>query len=293
MSNAKRHHVLDNGVCRADGRVHSAGCGCGYTERFLAEPTTAYLESRRAFLRRLLVGGLSVAALPLLEPHAEADIFTPSVSDQKKAGDQAAAQVMQQYPVVNDSRSSRLNRVGRRLVNALSAKDRGPWDYRFHGIQSSDINAFALPGGNVFMFTGLMDRITSDDELAAVTGHEMTHVRKQHWAKAVANETKRQLGLSLVLGLTHANGAWRTVAGGVDSLLYLKYSRQEEDEADAGGLQDMVQAGYDPHGMLDLFHMLLNATHGGNPPEFLSDHPLTQERITRTQQRIDKLHNQG
>jgi predicted Zn-dependent protease len=286
----KQLDATDKGAC---GKAHGTGCGCSQTESFLAEPATAYIESRRAFFRRLLVGGLSVAALPLLEPHAEADIFTPSVNDQKKAGDQAAAQVLQQYHVVNDSRADRFSRVGKRLVNALSAKDRGPWDYRFQVIQSSDINAFALPGGNIFLFTGLMDRIHSDDELAAVTGHEMTHVRKQHWAKAVANETKRQLELSLILGLTHANEAWRTVAGGVDSLIYLRYSRQEEDEADAGGLQDMVQAGYDPHGMLDLFHTLLSATHGGGPPEFLSDHPLTKERIARTQQRIARLHNQG
>src|SRR5579871_2387197 len=193
----------------------------------------------------------------------------------------------------SDQRYRDLTRVGGRLVEALPAKDRTTWDYRFHVIESKEINAFALPGGNIFLFTGMMDRITSDDELAAVTGHEMTHVRKQHWAKAVANETKRQLGFSLVLGLAHANGVWRTVAGGVDSLLTLRYSRQEEDEADAGGLQDMVQAGYDPHGMLDLFHTLMTATHGGGPPEFLSDHPLTKERIAHTQQRIAELQNQG
>lgn len=282
-------NVKNTSTCGAHGRVHTAGCGCRRAEEFLARPTAAYLESRRAFLRRLLVGGATAAALPLLASEAEADIFTPSVSDQKRLGDQAAAQVLQKYHEVTDSRARRFKTVGTRLVNALSPKDRGPWDYRFHVIESGDINAFAVPGGNIFLFTGLLDRIHSDDELAAVTGHEMTHVRKQHWAKAVANETKRQLGVGIILGLTHANGAWKQVANLGDTLISLKYSRSEEDEADAGGLQDMVQAGYDPHGMLDLFHTLQTASHGGNPPEFLSDHPLTSDRIRRTQERINRL----
>jgi predicted Zn-dependent protease len=268
---------------------HGSGCGCRHVEALLAEPAAAYVESRRSFLRRLAIGGLTAAALPLLRSEAEADIFTPSVADQKRLGAQAAAQVMQKYRVVKDERARRFDRVGRRLVNALSPQDRNTWDYRFRVIESKEVNAFALPGGNMFMFTGLMDRIGSDDELAAVTGHEMTHVRKQHWAKSVANQQKRDLGLSILLGLTHANSTWQTLAGVGDTLFTLKYSRSEEDEADAGGLENMVAAGYDPHGMLDLFHTLQTASPGGSPPEFLSDHPLTSDRIKRTQERIDAL----
>jgi len=277
-------------TCGAQGKVHTAGCGCERAQEFLAAPTAAYCASRRAFLRALLVGGLSIATLPLLDAEAEADIFTPSVSDQKRLGAQAAQQVLQKYHVVQDSRARHFEQVGNRLVNALSRKDRGPWDYRFRVIDSKEINAFALPGGNMFMFTGLLDRIHSDDELAAVTGHEMTHVRKQHWAKSVAAQTKRELGLEVLLDLTHASGGWRQLAGIGDTLLTLKYSRSEEDEADAGGLQNMVAAGYDPHGMLDLFHTLQTAANGqGEPPAFLSDHPLTSDRIRRTQERIDRL----
>jgi predicted Zn-dependent protease len=280
--------------CGTDGRVHAACCCSERAEEFLAGPTAAYKESRRAFLLRALAGGVTVAALPLLATEAEADIFTPSVADQKKLGDQAAAQILQKYHEVHDSRASAFNNVGSRLVNALPQKDRSTWDYRFHVIDSKEINAFALPGGNMFMFTGLMDRIQSDNELAAVTGHEMTHVRKQHWAKAVANQQKRELGIAVLLGLTHANRSLQQVAGGVDALVGLKYSRSEEDEADAGGLQDMVDAGYDPHGMLDLFHTLQTASQGsGQPPSFLSDHPLTSERIKRTQDRINRLYSNG
>ena len=80
------------------------------------------------------------------------------------------------------------------------------------------------------------------------------------------------------------------MAGLGDTLFSLRFSRSEEDQADAGGLQDMVQSGYDPHGMLDLFHTLQTATGGhGGAPEFLSTHPLTTERIQRTQERIAQM----
>src|SRR2546421_8115563 len=105
---------------------------------------------RRARLgAALALVGLSIAAAGPLR----ADMFTPSVKDQIKLGDQAAADVMRKYRVVNDDRSRRVEEVGRRLVDALSPQERGPWNYRFHVIDSKEINAFALPGGNVFMFT--------------------------------------------------------------------------------------------------------------------------------------------
>jgi predicted Zn-dependent protease len=264
---------------------------CGRrAEEFLTEPTAIYKQSRRDFLGRLFVGGLTVATVPLLATEADADMFMPSAADQKKLGEQAAQQIFQKYHEVRDSRAAHFDQVGARLVRALPASDRNAWDYRFHVIDSKEVNAFALPGGHMFMFTGLMDRVKSDDELAAVTGHELTHVRKQHWAKQYASQQKRELGIAVVLGLTKAGRAAQALAGAGEQLYTLKFSRGDEDQADAGGLQDMVDAGYDPHGMLDLFHTLQTASGGrGEPPAFLSDHPLTNDRIKRTQQRIDAL----
>ena len=225
-----------------------------------------------------------------LREEAEADAFTPSVSDQKKLGEQAAQKVLQKYQEIKYSRARQFRRVGDRLADALSSKERGPWDFQFRLIESKEINAFAVPGGNMFMFTGLMDRIGSEDELAAVTGHEMTHVRKEHWARAVASKTRREIGIQLLLGVAHAGKVWQKIAGATDTLLTLRFSRNEEDEADAGGLEDMVAARYNPQGMLDLFHTLQAASSGqGELPAFLSDHPLTNDRIKRTQERIDRL----
>jgi predicted Zn-dependent protease len=105
----------------------------------------------------------------------------------------------------------------------------------------------------------------------------------------VAAQAKRQLGLSVLLGATRASGAWRQIAGLADSLLNLRYSRKDEDQADEGGLKNMVAAGFNPKGMLDLFHTLQAAGGEGGTPAFLRDHPLTQDRIRHTEERIRKL----
>jgi predicted Zn-dependent protease len=234
-----------------------------------------------ALLALTLLGG--AAAGP-----SRADMFTPGVKEQIKLGNQAAQQVMRQYRVVHDARAAELERVGRRLLDALPATDRNRWDWHFYLIDSKEINAFALPGGNTFFFTGLYDKLHTEDELAAVMGHEMTHVRKEHWAHMAAAEQKRQMGLAVILGFTHAGAVWQNVAGLADSLLNLRYSRKDEDQADAGGLQDMVDAGYNPQGMLDLFHVLQQSG-GSGGPAFLADHPLTSTRIEHARQRIAEM----
>jgi beta-barrel assembly-enhancing protease len=277
-------------TCTAVGVVHTADCGCHRAAEFLEKPTAAYLESRRAFLRKLMVSGLTVAALPfLIEEEANADLFRPSASDQKKLGEQAAQEVVKKYRVVNDSRARKFNRIGTRLVNALPSDVREKWDYRFRVVESKDVNAFALPGGNMFMYTGLLDRIGSDDELAAVTAHEIAHVRGEHWARQVEKQQKQKLGLAVILGLTKANRSWQQVAGGLDYFVSLKYSRDDEYNADSNGLKNMVAARFDPRGMIDLFETLQKASGGrSGGPEFLSTHPLTRERIERVEEFIAK-----
>jgi len=262
-------------------------------EAYVVSSTNAHVDrsilSRRACIKALFCGSAALA-LASSANECRADLFTPSVSDQKKVGLQAADQVLKKYHEINDSRARHFREIGAKLVGALNQKDRKTWDYDFHVLDSKEINAFALPGGPMFMFTGLMDRVHSDDELAAVTGHEMTHVRKQHWAHAAAKQQERSIGLGLLLGISRAGKTWQYLAGAADTVIGLRYSRGEEDEADAGGLQNMVDAGYDPHGMLDLFHTLQTASgNRGEAPAFLSDHPLTGDRIKKTQQRIDNM----
>ena len=252
-------------------------------------------NGRRRFLRNAALAGLSVAAAPLLLPPAAqaGGLFAVAdPGDQKKVGDQAAAQVLQQYHEVFDGRAKHFNAIGQRLVQALPDSDRRTWDYKFHVLDSPTVNAFALPGGNMFMFTGLYKILPTDDALAGVTGHEMTHVRLQHWAKANAKQQERQAGLGLLLGLFHAGQAAQTLAGLADSAIGNKFSRGEEDQADQGGLQNMADAGYNPQGMIELFQALEKVSGNGGGSvggDFLSDHPLTSDRIKHTQERIAAL----
>jgi predicted Zn-dependent protease len=251
--------------------------------------------SRRRFLRHAALAGIGLAVTPLLLTPEAANAgglfnFMPSPADQKKVGDQAAQQLLQKEHEIFDGRAKHFNEIGQRLVKALPDADK-QWDFRFHVLDSKEVNAFALPGGNMFMYTGLYEKLTTDDALAAVTGHEMTHVRKQHWAQAQAKQQQRGLFLGVLLGLTHAGQAAQTIAGGLDNVIGLKYSRGEETQADAGGLEDMVAAGYNPEGMIQLFDMLQKVSGNGGSVagDFLSDHPLTSDRIKTAQQTIAQL----
>ncbi len=266
--------------------AHEAECPEEYSQRHI---------KRRRFLRDAgLAGfgmagfgmaGFGMAALPLLPAQAGSLFAAASPDDQKKIGDQAAAQVLTQYHEVFDRRASHFNEIGQRLVRALPDSDRRTWNFRFHVLDSKTVNAFALPGGNMFMFTGLYQLLSTDDALAGVTGHEMTHVRLQHWAKANAKQQERQAGIGLLLGLFHAGSAAQSLAGMADSAIGLKFSRTEEDQADQGGLQNMVGAGYNPQGMIQLFQALEKVSGNGGGSvggDFLSDHPLTSDRIKHT-----------
>lgn len=254
-------------------------------------------ESRRQFLTRSVLTGAGLAIAPLLLAPQAAEagglFAAPSPADQKKVGDQAAQQVLQKYHEVFDARARHFNTIGQRLVSALPPSDRNTWNFRFHVLDSSEVNAFALPGGNMFMFTGLYKLLSTDDALAGVTGHEMTHVRKQHWAQASAKTQEREAGIGILLGIFHAGRAAQTLAGLANSAVGLKFSRGEEDQADEGGLQNMVAAGYNPEGMIQLFNALekVSGNGGGLGGDFLSNHPLTSDRIKHTQQRIAALHS--
>ncbi|HEX5322605.1 MAG TPA: M48 family metalloprotease [Capsulimonadaceae bacterium] len=252
--------------------------------------------SRRRFITRSMLAAAGLIVAPSIICAKAADAgglfdFMPSVAEQKKLGDQAAQQVLKQYKEVHDGRSREFEKVGLRLVGGLSQSDQKTWDFRFHVVDSKEVNAFALPGGNVFMFTGLYDKVQSEDALAAVTGHEMTHVRLQHWAKAYADQQKRAIGIGILLQATHAGSGWQSVASLADNMIGLKYSRGEEDQADAGGLQDMVASGYNPEGMVQMFQMLqkVAGNGGGVAGDFLSNHPLTSDRIKHTEARIAAL----
>jgi beta-barrel assembly-enhancing protease len=215
-------------------------------------------------------------------------LFVPTHQEQVKLGAKAAAEENKKATIVTGSPSERVKTVGTRLVAALPP-ERQKWSYSFQVVQDKDYNAFALPGGPIYVNTGLLDRVQTDDELAAVVGHEMTHVWDQHWAKQYAAATEKEVGITVLISATKSNQSTADVASILGSLTNLSYSRKEEDAADKGGLQTMVAAGYDPQGMVRMFETMQTVAKSGGTPEFLRSHPDTKDRIKKTQERIAKM----
>lgn len=219
------------------------------------------------------------------------DPFKPGRKDQVKLGQRAADSLRQSEKVLPDSdtRVRLLRKVGGRLMATLSKDENKDFQFSFDVIDSKELNAFALPGGPVFFYTGLLSKFKTEDELAGVLAHEMTHVRKEHWANAYAANQKRKLGLSALLLILRANDTIFDLAGISDDLLFtLPYSRRHETESDDLGLDSMVAAGYNPEGMAHVFEILREASKD-KPPEFISTHPDDKNRINRIRERAKKM----
>jgi predicted Zn-dependent protease len=221
--------------------------------------------------------------------------FKPSREEQIKVGRGAAQDVVKKYKVLpeTDPRVKLLRELSKKLLavppegkDSFWRSDKFP--YEFNVIDSNEVNAFAVPGGPIFFFTGLIDRMTTVDELAGVLAHEINHVRREHWARAYNDEIKKQLGLAVLLGLTNANRELSTLALTASDLYGLKFSRGHETESDDWGLKLVVGAGFNPEGMVDVFEMFRKLKGSGAPPEWQSTHPDDRNRIRRLQDKIAK-----
>jgi beta-barrel assembly-enhancing protease len=228
-----------------------------------------------------LVLSLVVAAAGL--PTAQTKITPPknryTPEQDVQLGREAAAEVRKEYPVVDDSRvSAYLDRLGTRLVAAAPAELNNPkFEYSFTPVNLKDINAFALPGGPMFVNRGMVEAAAGEGEVAGVMAHELSHVLLRH---GTANATKAQgIQLGQVAGAIAGavvGGGWGQVISqgsqfGLGTVL-MKYSREYEKQADLLGAQIMARAGYDPRDLGRIFETIQKQ--GGNgAPQWLSSHP--------------------
>ena len=173
-----------------------------------------------------------------------------------------------------------VNRIGR---NVASFSHRPDFNYSFTALEDEMINAFALPGGYIFITRGMLEKLENEAQLAAILGHETVHVVARH----STNQMSKQIGISLILAAasTQTSGGAMQIADIAAQMVTLRYSREDEAEADLAGLDYMVQAGYDPKAMANTFRML-NAEPGQRPPEFLSTHPDPGNRVEYIEQAI-------
>src|SRR6185437_15557373 len=214
--------------------------------------------------------------------------YTPQ--QQIELGKKAAQQVYAQMPVLPDS--SPVTKYIQKLGHKLASHAPGyKWPYNFHVVNVAEINAFALPGGTIFVNLGTIQAASSEAQLAGVMAHEISHVVLQH---SVCNAAKEQkVGLIAGLGQLAAGvllcGAVRQIAqqgiGLTAGLGFLKMSRGAEKEADLLGVGILYDAGYDPHGMSQFFETI-QAKYGEGGAQFMSDHPNPGNRTEYVDQEI-------
>ena len=153
------------------------------------------------------------------------------------------------------------------------------WQWEVNLIGSPQVNAFCMPGGKIVFFWGILTKLKlSDDEVAMVMGHEMTHALREHGRAQLGKQAATRAGIGLLAGLFGWGNTGRQVAGMGSQLLSLKYSRDDETEADLIGLELAARAGYDPRAALSLWRKMAQASRGA-PPAFLSDHPSNPDRL--------------
>lgn len=215
-----------------------------------------------------------------------------SVQDDISLGKKAAQDAAKKLPLCNDAKvDDYLTQLGKRLVKAAgSGAASYPWE--FHCVNDKAINAFALPGGYVFVNRGAMETADTESQLAGVMAHELSHVILRHGTNQASKAQGWQLGigaLGAVLGGGTKSALIEQLAGlGAGSIL-LKYSRTAETQADVMGAQILYDAGYDPRGMTQFFEKIEAESKGGRPPEFFSDHPNPENRVARVNDEIDNL----
>ncbi len=208
-----------------------------------------------------------------------------SKQDEVRIGKEVSADVEKAYKLdQNPAHQQRVQRIGQRLVVVARVE---PYEYTFKVLDSDEVNAFALPGGPIYVMRGLLEMVGDDDDaLACVLGHELAHINKRH----AARQATRGAWASVLIALG-TRGRVRDVAEISAALLQLKYSRNQEYEADRVGLEYAYRAGYDPNGMIRFFQKMLQKQKEGDKGILanLRTHPLTENRIKRAQEQITKL----
>ena len=277
---------------------------CGYYSRmcFLCDVKSSPWPGRRGFLLAAAGSAATLASTPLL---AQVDVGQSSSLRNLVPAEELEAASNQQYAKLlaeaksqgalasaGNAQLQRLNVISRRLIpHAAQWNDRArQWRWEVNLIGSKQINAFCMPGGKIAFYTGILDQLQlTDDEVAMIMGHEMAHALREHArariAKSQGTGTLLSLGAQL-LGL----GELGNVAANVGTeLLTLRFSRDDESDADLVGLELAARGGYNPQAAVSLWQKMANAGGGSSGPSFLSTHPSGPQRIQELQSNVPKV----
>ncbi len=217
-----------------------------------------------------------------------------STADEVSIGAQEAQQVNAQLPMVNDAAvNNYVNQLGNRIARLTSRGTELNW--QFQVVNSSDVNAFALPGGYIYVNRGVIERASNMSELAGVLAHEIQHIVKRHTIKQMAQAQNAGLGVNILCGITSVCNSGIAQAGinVAGTAVFAKFSRTDEQQADEGGFDNVLRAGIDPRGMYTFFQKLLaeeQASGGrGATAGWFADHPGTTDRLADIQRKISQV----
>jgi predicted Zn-dependent protease len=233
-------------------------------------------------MKRFVLGALAAAAMTACGVSTQQEI---------QIGQQNAQQINAQLPIVQDPEINRyLNVLGDSIARLTS---RGDLPWQFYMVNSAEVNAFALPGGIIYVNRGLVDKADRMDELAGALGHEIGHVVKRHSVKQMEQMQGAQVGVVLgctLLGVCNNQAAATAINLG-GSAIFAKFSRDDEAQADEVGVANVVRAGIDPRGIPELFQVLIDArsSQPSAVDSWFATHPTEESRIADVNKLIAQI----
>lgn len=212
-----------------------------------------------------------------------------SPAQMNEGGKQAYSAVLkeaQKTHTLMDSNShivKRVRRIANRIIpqTAVFRKDAPKWAWEVNVIKSDQLNAWAMPGGKIAFYTGIIEKLNlTDAEIAAIMGHEIAHVLREHGRERASRQTLTQVGLSALSIFTGVKGpALDATAMALQVTLTLPNSRTHEVESDRIGVELAARAGYNPYAAVNVWKKMAAQSKGGSPPQMLSTHPSHKNRI--------------
>ncbi|MBN1870200.1 MAG: M48 family metalloprotease [Candidatus Omnitrophica bacterium] len=216
-----------------------------------------------------------------------------STPEEISLGEEVQQKLNQEYTFSrNSAETERVRRIGQRVAQV---SDRQDYQYHFYLIEKDEMNAFTTPGGNIYLFSGLVDELTTEDQIASVIAHEVGHCAARHTVKKYQAALGYNLIGNIVLGQVGGEGARQIASMSsnvVMSLVSSAYSRRDEYEADRLGVKYLRLAGYDPEAMIQTLELLEKESKGINAPIILRSHPYIPDRITAVKKEISLTDHQ-
>ena len=256
----------------------------------------------RKICHKILIGLIIPLLFVLLNPWPptrEGVVFALTNEEERKLGEEAVGEVRGRYPLIRDPLIlGYLNKLGQDILRQAGSQ---PYPFRFYLLRDPQLNAFSIPGGHIFLTTGIIEIMDSEGELAGLLGHEIAHVTRHHISKQIEQQKKISIAtmaaalLGVLAGDPQIAGA--AIAGSMATAqtLFLKYSREHEDDADNYGFKYMSKAGFHPKTMIDLLEKLRRWGSFGSEgiPAYMQTHPLTGDRMSHVEDLLHVYADQG